>query len=443
MTDDAERWARRLERERQARKAAERLLEEKSLKLYEANRALQTLADDLEAQVVARTAELRAALVSAESATQAKSEFLAVMSHEIRTPMNGILGMAQLLDLSPLNEEQRADLATLQASGEALLVLINSILDFSKIEAGRLDLEVRCFDLRAELEQTLALYRPLIQGKSLELVVVLPTDMPERVMGDSARLRQVLSNLLSNAIKFTQCGGITVTVEVTGVGEGLIQLSIAVSDTGIGIPVDRLDRLFKAFSQVDSSTTREYGGSGLGLAICERLCAAMGGSIEVDSAEGIGSTFCFSVLLPVGEEVPLAPSRSRPDARAGLQAGFTAQQVLIVDDNATNRSLAKALLSRLGVQPDVACDGHEALSKLAGRCYDLIFMDMQMPGMDGLAATRAIREMALPTQPYIVALTANAYENDRTRCLQAGMDDFISKPFLLEDLRARLLMSRP
>jgi signal transduction histidine kinase/CheY-like chemotaxis protein len=435
VTDDTHRWQRRLDRERAARKEAERLLEQKSLALYDANRALQVLASGLERQVADRTAELERALARAEDATRAKSEFLALMSHEIRTPMNGILGMAQLLELSELDATQRAWLDTIRGSGDCLLVLINDILDFSKIEAGKLELEHRAFDLRRELASIVELYRPLVEAKSLDFDVVLDPSIPAVVLGDSARVRQVVSNLLSNALKFTHKGSIGLASSVLRPhGQDGLLLQLTIEDTGIGIPPDRLSRLFKVFTQVDTSTTRLYGGTGLGLVICERLCSAMGGRVHVASKPGHGTQFRVEVV--VGRCDTRASEVVLPSAPRSVSPAL---QVLVVDDNAVNRTLARGLLSKCGIDADLAVNGREAVEAVRARAYDLVFMDMQMPEMDGIEATQAIRQLDVPFQPYIVALTANAFESDRARCLQAGMDDFLAKPFRLEDLRARLV----
>ena len=437
MMLEAERLAARLERERLARKEAERLLEHKSLELYQVNRSLQTLADNLEQEVAKRTAELQLALHKAEAAAQAKSDFLAVMSHEIRTPINGILGMAQLLEDATLDAEQRQHLSLLLRSGDDLLVLVNEILDFSKIEAGKLELELRDFVLREEIDSVLTLFRPLVEAKGLQLHCLVHDTVPEAVQGDSTRLRQVFSNLLSNAIKFTAQGQIGVEVRASAVALGGHRLHCVVRDSGIGIARDRLDRLFKPFSQVDSSMTRQYGGTGLGLAICARLCEAMGGGIEVDSQAGVGSTFRFSLdVAPAtalqAQAAPVSPSGAALDASL---------RVLVVDDNAINRTLAGTLLKRLGIVADMAHDGRAGVAMVQAHAYDIVFMDMQMPEMDGVQASREIRKLPLARQPLIVALTANAYAADRQRCLDAGMDDFLSKPYRLEDLRAKLALA--
>ena len=439
MAGEDDRWLRRVERERNARKEAERLLDEKSLALYNANLQLQAFAKDLEKQVAQRTAELQVALQQAQMATRAKGDFLATMSHEIRTPMNGMLGMAELLHQSSLSVEQRSYVEVIRSSGEALLSLINDILDFSKIDAGKLDLESRNFALHDELESIITLFRPMVEKKGLRLLADIAADMPAYVVGDSGRLRQVFSNLISNAAKFTASGTITVSLSAQTQPDARVALYGAVTDTGIGIPAERLDRLFKAFSQVDSSTTREYGGTGLGLAICARLTEAMGGGIAVSSQQGAGSTFRFHVLMGLGHgpDKPRLSDAQAAVASAGV-ASFGHLKVLVVEDHVVNQTLALKLLERMGIHADLATDGAQAVAKVQTCSYDIVFMDMQMPVMDGLEASREIRKLSLLLQPYIVALTANAFESDRELCLQAGMDDFLAKPFRADGLREKL-----
>lgn len=440
MLDELTRLQKRLERERSARKEAERLLEEKSLKLYHSNLELQTLAASLDEQVRSRTQELQAALLKAEAATQAKSDFLAMMSHEIRTPMNGILGMVQLLELSPLAAEQREHLQTIKSSGDSLLVVINDILDFSKIEAGKLDLESKPFDLYKELESISGLFRPVIARKSLEFITDWQQAAPVMVRGDAMRLRQIISNLLSNAIKFTPHGSICLCVKTTRLATQ-IQLYVSVKDSGIGIPADRIDRLFKAFSQVDSSTTRQYGGTGLGLSICVRLCALMGGRIQVESEVSgptRGSHFFFDVFLDVCEGSEATAPTTQNDSAASPPPQFKQLKVLLVEDHPVNTLLAKKLLEKIGIQADHAVNGQLAVEMVIAGDYDTVLMDMQMPVMDGIEATKSIRSHPLRRQPRIIALTANAFDSDRERCLAVGMDDFLTKPFRLDDLRLKL-----
>jgi signal transduction histidine kinase len=443
------RLERRVQRERTARREAERLLEAKSLELYRSGQKLKELANDLERQVGERTNELRTALERAEASTRAKSEFLAMMSHEIRTPMNGILGMVQLLDFTSLSEEQRGYVNTIRSSGDTLLVLINDILDFSKIEAGQLELEQRSFSLEPTLRSALALFRPEAERKGLSLGIEFAPGIPRHITGDRTRLKQVLSNLVGNAIKFTESGHVRVRVAGKVNDQEQLVLRVEVADTGIGIPPERRDRLFKPFSQVDSSTTRRFGGTGLGLAICARLCEAMGGGIGVISEPGKGSAFRFKVLLDVARSAPdtvpggmplsmPSPLAAHPPLRPAVAAtGKSGPLVLVVDDDKINRTLAVAMLGKLGVRAESADCGEDAVLRVTAGDVDVVLMDMQMPGMDGVQATHFIRNLDV-RQPHIIALTANAFESDRDRCLAAGMDDFMAKPFQLALLRSKL-----
>ncbi len=429
-------WQLRFERERAARKEAERLLEDKSLMLYGANRALQALASNLEQQVLDRTLELELALEKATRATHAKSEFLAVMSHEIRTPLHGILGMTELLGFTDLSTAQQAQLHIIRTSGDALLGLVNDILDLSKIEAGKLELEARDFNLHKTLQNLVKLHETAAQNKNIQLNLRLNPQVPMHVNGDSKHLSQIISNLIVNAIKFTQQGEIQVSVTAKSGLSNALQLKIDVSDTGIGIPADRQDRLFKTFSQVDSSTTRQFGGTGLGLAICDALCKAMRGHIQVSSKPGEGSIFTIEVQLATISDATHTQatnhkSESKPSSFHGLKA-------LVVDDHIINQQVAQQLLKKLGFDIQMANDGQQAMMMVQTTTFDLILMDLHMPNMDGLETTRRIRQLSKQRQPYIMALTASAYESDRQASLQAGMDDFMGKPFTLNQLTKKL-----
>ncbi len=411
---------------------ATRLLEERSRELAQANTKLQDVMANLEAKVTERTWELSQALSQAQAAMAAKTDFLAVMTHEVRTPVNGIYGMTQMLEMTQLDEEQHEYLTSIRASSRELLALINDILDLSKIEAGALDLEIQPFDLALQLRSLDQQFRPLFVNKGLIFNLILG-ELPPILIGDALRLRQVLANLLSNALKFTDRGAVTLRAAAEHCDEQHSRIRFEVEDTGMGIPEDRLHRLFQPFSQVDSSITRHYGGTGLGLSICARLIAAMSGTMTVSSETGKGSCFRFDVLLEQG--IAKIPEAQLPLRKPEIDPSI---QVLIVEDNLVNQKILSGFLKKAGLTAWVANNGLEAVEIARSHPLDLIFMDLQMPEMDGLTATGLIRELPLAHQPRIIALTANVFETDRKSSLNAGMDHFMIKPFNYSEILDQL-----
>ncbi|WP_224366265.1 hybrid sensor histidine kinase/response regulator [Hyalangium versicolor] len=382
---------------------------------------------------------LDAARREADAANAAKSLFLANMSHEIRTPMNGVLGVARLLKETPLTEQQREYAELIHTSGDALLTIINDILDFSKIEAGALELEHHPFSPRQLLDECRSLLSLQASAKGLYLRHEVDPQAPVSLLGDRARLRQILVNLLGNAIKFTRTGGVRLHVsceqEPAGEPPPAVRLRFTVQDTGIGIPADRMDRLFRSFSQVDASTSRHYGGTGLGLAISQKLAGLMGGSIEVESTEGQGSTFTLRLSLHRALE-PAGKPHHELDPTLGTRNPL---RILLVEDNPINQKVSVHLFQRLGYQVQVVGNGREALSVLESTPYDVVFMDLHMPHMDGLKTTEMVRANEPQYgRPRIVAMTASAMRGDRERCMRAGMNDYVTKPVEMATLATAL-----
>lgn len=384
----------------------------------------------------ARETQLAEAMLKAERSERAKTEFLATTSHEIRTPMNSIVGIADLLAEQELDDQSKEYVTALQDTAQSLVRIVNDILDLSKLEAGKLKITPNVFELHEFFGKLDGLLRPRAEAKGLSFSIDLPEELP-LIYADEGRIRQILVNVIDNAIKFTRSGGVTVSVQGSRIAN-TCRFAVDVTDSGIGISDDGMRRLFGYYAQAEDTTSQEYGGTGLGLAISRQLAREMGGDLTVVSHEGQGS--CFSLFLPV----PCATRRiveETPAAQAPAPApqDLSGRTVLVAEDNATNRMLMSKFLEKCGAEILFAEDGQQAITITEARSPDLILMDMQMPGVDGLEATRHIRAMDLAAQPYIIALTANAQKDDRDNCIAAGMDDFLTKPVrkvqLLETLQ--------
>jgi len=442
MSDDAagEMVSRaRFLRERAARLEAERLLEVKSRELYDAFRRLEADARKLDAAVAARTADLSAALERAEEGTRAKARFVANMSHEIRTPLNGVLGMAQALLADDLTPAQREKLAIIVDSGQSLTAILNDVLDLSKIEAGKLEVVPVPGDLWAQVDRSRQLFLPGASEKGLTISVLRDISLPPRLVFDPVRVRQCVDNLVANAVKFTPSGGVEIRLSAQPLEDGDHLVRIDVADTGIGMSEEAQTRLFEAFTQVDNESTRRFGGTGLGLAISRQLARMMGGDIALESREGEGSTFTLTFRAgAAAAQRPAAPSAPAGEA-AGSVRSLRGTRALLVDDNAINRQIIKLFLAPHGIVIVEAVDGRTALDTLAKQAFDIVLLDVHMPGMDGCETIRRIRESGAPwAQVPVIALTADAMLGDRERYLALGMDDYISKPIDRRELLSRI-----
>jgi signal transduction histidine kinase/CheY-like chemotaxis protein len=378
--------------------------------------------------------ELKLAKDKAEEMSQAKGEFLANMSHEIRTPMNGVIGTLQLLSDTKLGAAQQEYVDTAHKSAHSLLTILNDILDLSKIEAGKLNIELIPLDIREIVSELITLHSMTAEEKVIRLYADIDEQLPQVLIGDPTRIRQILANLISNALKFTEKGHVLVKISVVSSDDNNADIRMAVEDTGVGIREEIKDRLFNEFTQADGSTTRKYGGTGLGLAIVKQLVEMMHGQFGVESVPGEGSTFWFRVTLGVSAEQTI----KQPFEHELELTGNLSGHVLLVEDNPINQMVAQKMLEKIGIKATLAADGQEALDMLEQDEFDAVLMDCQMPVMDGYEATRRIREQDALLKLPVIAMTANVMEGDREKCIEAGMNDYIGKPFVEMDLKKTL-----
>lgn len=392
-------------------------------------------------------AELRKAALAAESAAQAKSNFLATMSHEIRTPMNGVLGMTTLLADTPLSEEQQELVNTIQSSGDTLLRVINDILDYSKIESGNLEIDESVLSIKKLISEVHQMVAFEASKKKIVIDSFIDDDVPEFIISDRGRIRQILLNLVSNAIKFTEQGSITIEVRNAQKGTRAVQLEFTIKDTGIGIPKEKLNYLFDEFTQADSSHTRRFGGTGLGLAIVKNLVKLLNGQVSVTSRMGVGSDFIFTIMARRVQDYGMKvvkndkmEEESTTKFEGQLVGNLYPMKVLVAEDNAVNRKLTEMFLERMGLSADFAENGLEVINSCKQNVYHIVLMDVAMPIMDGYQATESLLKLDIET-PYIIGLSANAFKEDIRNALDIGMDDYLAKPVNFGQLRNKLIQA--
>ncbi|VVB64567.1 Methanogenesis regulatory histidine kinase FilI [uncultured archaeon] len=403
-----------------------------------AEEELKKARDDLELKVTERTAELQDALEAAKESVEAKSAFLANMSHKLRTPMNAVIGFSSLLMDDSLTPEQKEYIEGIRKGGEALLAIIDDILDYSRAEKDKIELEHQPFSLKYLIDESLDMVATQASKKGLNLSETINYGTPDTIIGDHGRLRQILVNLLTNAVKFTDKGDVSVSVSSKTIEGDRHQIFFEVKDTGIGIPQDKISQIFEPFVQVERTLSRKRDGVGLGLAITKNLVELMGGKIWVESIPGQGTTFSFMIpaeIIP-GKRLDFGKMDSRVTSENF--AGLKPMRILVAEDNPSNQKVLVEMLKRMGYRPDAVADGREVVQSLERQDYDLVFMDIKMPEMDGITAAKVIRNLRPENGPKIVAITAFALEGDRERCLEAGMDDYISKPIKFNELRTVL-----